>query len=125
MKKLQLPTLILLLCLSMQGLADSIDGAWKHPDENVWIEVNVEDDVGRVIRNDKAPERAGFDLLRGLTVAKDEAEVWKGQVYAKRAEEYKDATLSLPGPDVLRLTVKVGFITRKIDWERAPTPVPH
>ena len=41
-----------------------------------------------------------------------------GEVYAARLGEYKDATLTLEGDDLLRFKVKVGFMSRTVLWRR-------
>ena len=46
------------------------------------------------------------------------AGVWRGQVYAERLGEYRDAQFILPQPDELQIKVKVGLIRRTLEWVR-------
>lgn len=43
---------------------------------------------------------------------------WRGQVYAERFEQYKDAKISLPEADLMRIEVKVGIMSRTVNWKR-------
>ncbi len=100
--------------------AGDIAGFWKHAEEPGWIEICVEDGVGtgKVVRNDAYPERVGREILKGLAVDESDEALWRGQVYAERLGEYKDAEIRLEDPDQLRMKVKVGFISRTVDWVR-------
>ena len=100
--------------------ADGIAGVWKHVEEPGWIEIRVVDGVanGTVLRNDKFPERVGRQILKDAVDTSGEG-VWNGQVYAECMGEYKDAEISLIEPDRLRFKVKVGFISRSLEWQRA------
>lgn len=73
---------------------------------------------GKLVRNEEHPERVGREILKDLAADKSEAGVWRGQVYAERLGEYKDAEVSLPEPDSLEMKVKVGFMSRTVSWVR-------
>jgi len=102
------------------ALAGEIAGIWKHSEEPGWMEIRVEDGVasGKVVRNDAHPERVGREILKGLARDKSADGMWRGQVYAERLGEYKDAEVSLPEPDALQIKVKVGFMSRTVNWVR-------
>ena len=100
------------------ALAGDISGFWKHPDEPAWIEISLEQGNGKVIRNDKFPERAGREIVKDLKADGSEENVWIGQVYAEKLGEYKKAEISLPAADRMEFKVKVGFISRTIEWVR-------
>ena len=102
------------------ALAGNIAGIWKHSEEAGWIEIRVVDGVAsaKVVRNEEHPERVGREILKDLAADKSEAGLWRGQVYAERLGEYKDAEVSLPEPDSLEMKVKVGFISRTVSWVR-------
>jgi uncharacterized protein (DUF2147 family) len=101
-------------------LAGEITGIWKHSEEPGWMEIRLEDGVasGKVIRNEAHPERVGRELLKGLTADESAKGTWRGQVYAERLGEYKDAEVSLPESDALQIKVKVGFMSRTVNWVR-------
>ena len=99
--------------------AESISGFWKHAEEPGWIEIRLDQGKGTVVRNDKFPERVGREILKDLKAEDPEKGPWRGQVYAERLGEYKDAEVSLPEPDRMNIKVKVGFISRTVEWIRA------
>jgi hypothetical protein len=112
-------TLVAALSAPLASAAD-IAGIWKHSEEPAWIEIRVEEGVGaaKVVRNEVYPERVGREILKDLTADEHEEALWRGQVYAERLGEYKDAEVSLPEPDRMRFTVKVGFMSRSVNWVR-------
>jgi uncharacterized protein (DUF2147 family) len=112
-------TLVATLSTPLASAGDIV-GFWKHAEEPGWIEIRMEDGVGsgKVVRNDTYPERVGREILKGLMVDESDEALWRGQVYAERLGEYKDAEIHLEDPDQLRMKVKVGFISRTVDWVR-------
>jgi len=98
--------------------AESIDGSWQHADEPAWITITLDQGTGVVVRNDKYPERVGRELLKDLQADDTQADVWRGQVYVERFGEYKDAQITLNAQDQMQITVKVGFISRTVEWTR-------
>lgn len=112
-------TLVAALSVPLATAAD-ITGSWKHSEEPGWIEIQMEEGVGigTVVRNDIYPERVGRKILKDLTADEHEESLWRGQVYAERLGEYKDAEIRLAKPDALEMKVKVGFISRTVNWVR-------
>ena len=110
--------LIAALLASPQVIAQDIAGFWKHADEPGWIEISLEKGKGTVVRNDKFPERVGREILKDLVTEDLEQGLWRGQIYAERLGEYKDAEISLPEPDRMKFKVKVGFMSRSVEWQR-------
>lgn len=102
------------------AMAEDLAGFWKHADEPGWIEITVEEEVGRavVVRNDVYPERVGRQILKDLRADDKHDGLWRGQVYADRLGEYKDAEISSREPGQMEIKVKVGFISRTVDWVR-------
>jgi len=98
--------------------AGDISGFWKHSGEPGWIEIRLEDGKGTVVRNDKFPERVGREIVKDLEADESKENLWHGQVYAERLGEYKDARISLPEPDRMQFKVKVGFMSRTVEWVR-------
>ena len=100
------------------AFAGDINGFWKHPDAPAWIEISLEEGKGTVVRNDKFPERVGREFIKDLRADDSEENLWRGQVYAEKLGEYKKAEISLPEPGRMEFKVKVGFISRTIEWVR-------
>jgi hypothetical protein len=121
MALLQRMTLLITFALFAPGLlADGLAGMWKNAEQPAWIEIEVSEGqgTGTVRRNDNKPEAVGRVLLKGV-VAQEGSAGWVGQIYAEKLGEYKDATITLPEPDQMQIVVKVGFMSRTVNWARA------
>ena len=112
-------TLIAVLVAPLATAGD-IAGFWRHAEEPGWIEIQVEEGVGtgKVVRNDVYPERVGRELLKGLSMDESGEGLWSGQVFVERLGEYKDVKVSSDKADQLQFKVKVGFISRTVNWIR-------
>ena len=108
---------VAVLLFAQQAAADDINGVWKHADEPGWIEIQLERGSGTVERNDKFPERVGREILKDLATG-SEAQTWSGLIYVEKMGEYKNADIILASPDRMKITVKVGFMSRTIGWQR-------
>ena len=73
---------------------------------------------GKVLRNDNKPDAVGAVFLRDVKSAGEAGSLWKGQVYAAALGEFKDAEISLPTGDTMKIKVKVGFMSRSVTWSR-------
>ncbi len=100
------------------ALASDINGFWKHPKEPAWIEISLTDGTGTVVRNDKFPELVGREIIKSLEADTSEDSLWRGQIYVERIGEHKAAEISLPEPNRMEFTVKVGFMSRSVEWIR-------
>lgn len=107
--------------LAPWSFADDIAGFWKHADEPGWIEINLEEGRGTVVRNDRFPERVGREIVKDLKADDSKENLWLGQVYAEKLGEYKNAEISLQEPGRMEFKVKVGFMSRTIEWVRVDT----
>ena len=112
-----------MVALSLFGtsvLAADLAGTWKHDEQPVWVEVSKEGEVasGTVLRNDNKPDAVGAVFLRDVKSAGEKGSLWKGQVYAAALGEFKDAEISLPTGDTMKIKVKVGFMSRSVTWSR-------
>ena len=110
-------TLAVLFAMPLAS-AEDINGFWKHTDQPGWIEIRLEEGKGTVVRNDKYPERVGRKIVKDLKADDAERNLWRGQVYAEKLGEYKNAEISLPEPDRMEFKVKIGFMSRTIEWVR-------
>ena len=99
-------------------VAEDISGFWKHPEAPAWIEISLEEGKGTVMRNDKFPERVGREVVKDLKADDSEENLWRGEIYVERMGEYKQAEISLPEPGRMEFKVKVGFMSRTIEWMR-------
>jgi len=119
MRNVVLVTLGWLLCSPLY--AADLAGVWKNDEMPAWIEIQFENDTGTgtVRRNDEKPEAVGRELLKDVVADGDSADSWRGQIFAARLGEYKDAEISLPQPDKMEVKVKVGFMSKTVIWTRA------
>ena len=99
--------------------AADLAGIWQSEDQPAWIEVAFADGSGTGIvrRNDNKPEAVGREFLQGITLSEDTGS-WQAQIYAERFKEYKDAVITLPEPDRMKIVVKVGFMSKTVYWTR-------
>ena len=106
------------LMISSLCSAEGISGFWQHPKDPVWIEVISTEGHGLAVRNDNDPSSIGFAVLKEVTVGDQEGR-WTGQVFVPQLGGYKRVELSLPTADTLKMKVKIGFLTRSLEWTRA------
>ncbi|MBT6181883.1 MAG: DUF2147 domain-containing protein [Halieaceae bacterium] len=97
--------------------AEGISGFWQHPKDPVWIEVTSAAGNGLAVRNDNDPSSIGFAVLKEVTVGEQKGR-WTGQVFVPQLGSYKRVELSLPTADTLKMKVKIGFLTRSLEWAR-------
>jgi len=116
--------IVALLFVATMARADAdISGFWQHEKEPVWIEMRPDSADAVVVRNDNRPDRVGFHVVTDLA-ATDEPNIWTAQVYAAQLQEYRNARVTLEGADLMAFTVKVGFISRTVEWRRvAEVPI--
>lgn len=117
---IRIPLALLALLLAPIVMAEGIAGFWKHAEGPVWIEITTDEEVGKgvVLRNDAYPERVGREMLKDLRTDDKQDGLWRGQVYAEKRGDYHESEISLPGADQMQIKVKVGFMSRTIDWVR-------
>ena len=106
-----------LLLVSSLCSAEGISGFWQHPKDPVWIEVTSTAGNGLAVRNDNDPSSIGFAVLKEVTVGEQKGR-WTGQVFVPQLGSYKRVELSLPNADTLKMKVKIGFLTRSLEWTR-------
>ena len=106
-----------LLLVSSLCSAEGISGFWQHPKDPVWIEVTSTAGNGLAVRNDNDPSSIGFAVLKEVTVGEQKGR-WTGQVFVPQLGSYKRVELSLPTADTLKMKVKIGFLTRSLEWTR-------
>ena len=103
------------------AFAADLSGVWKNDELPAWMEIQFDSDTGTgtVRRNDEKPEAVGRVLLKDVVADGSAADSWRGQIFAARLGEYKDAEISLPQPDKMEIKVKVGFMSKTVTWTRA------
>ncbi|MFK8021520.1 MAG: hypothetical protein AB8B86_17290 [Pseudomonadales bacterium] len=107
------------------AFSGDISGIWKHANSPAWIEIKLEEGNGVVARNDKFPDRVGRKILKDLQADKPRQDVWHGLIFAEKLGEYKKAKVSLSDPDRMLVKVKVGFMSRTVEWlrvDKIPAP---
>lgn len=117
-KLVKIVVFLLVANSSFAVFASELEGIWKLQDEPVWIEFTTADDnkVATVKRNDNNHNAVGATFLKGLSEASDGA--WNGQIYVQRFKEFKDAEIQFPSQQEMAVKVKVGFMSRTVNWEK-------
>ena len=104
--------------------ASDLNGFWQHPKDPVWLEVNEAIGTGIAVRNDDDPSSVGFAVLKGVVTGPKE-EQWSGRVYVPQLGDYKRVIVTLPSANTLKMKVKIGFISRSVEWTKvASVPQP-
>ena len=104
--------------------ASDLNGFWQHPKNPVWLEVNEAMGTGVAIRNDDDPGSVGFAVLKEVMTG-PKGEQWSGQVYVPQLGDYKRVIVTLPNANTLKMKVKIGFISRSVEWTKvASIPQP-
>ena len=104
--------------------ASDLNGFWQHPKEPVWLQVNEAMGTGIAVRSDDDPSSVGFAVLKGVVTGPKE-EQWSGQVYVPQLGDYKRVIVTLPNANTLKMKVKIGFISRSVEWTKvASVPQP-
>ena len=104
--------------------ASDLSGFWQHPKDPVWLDVNEALGTGIAVRNDNDPSSVGFAVLKEV-VADPKSGQWSGQVYVPQLGDYKQVTVTLPDENTLKMKVKIGFISRSVEWAKvASVPQP-
>jgi len=101
--------------------ASDIAGLWKNSNNPVWMEIAVSDDGfanGTIIRNEHNPDAVNRVILKALVADRAVDDLWRGQVFAPRLGEFRDAEVRVANDQRLEITVKVGFISRTVAWTR-------
>lgn len=105
-----------LVVFSQATVADSLDGLWSLTDKPVYM--SIQSPVGLVAYSQKDPDAVGKTLLRNL-VADDRPNTWQGEIYVRQLKRFEDAQISLISVDSMKITVKLGFISKTLYWERS------
>ena len=101
-------------------LANDLTGFWKADEQPAWIEIQTVDGTatGIVRRNDVNNDAVGRVLLKDVIPNDADAGVWRGQIYAARLGEYRDAEITLLDPSRMQIEVTVQFMSRAFVWQR-------
>ena len=114
---LRLVVVVFLVFVSNLCAASDLSGFWQHPQDPVWLDVSEALGTGLAIRNDDDPSSVGFAVLREVVVGGKPGQ-WTGQVYVPQLGDYKPVVMTLPNANTLKMKVKIGFITRTLEWTK-------
>lgn len=117
--------LVMLPCsLFAAGDGNPLVGFWQHESEPVVIEFLLENDLaqGLVASHTKKPEVVGESLFRDIRYD-DSNKLWTGRIYVLQLGSEKDVNITLTSDDQFVMTVKIGFFTKTVIWNKVSTPV--
>ena len=94
-----------------------IEGIWDSGTENTKVEISQNNGewVGKIISSDNEKAMIGKVILKNL---KKQNEIWKGELYSPRKNEWFDAVLKVEGSQLL-VTVKSGLMSKTVEWKKA------
>ena len=117
---IRIPMALVALLMAPVVMAEGIAGFWKHAEGPVWLEITLDDKIGKgvVLRNDAFPERVGREMLKDLRADDKQEGLWRGQIFAEKRGTYNESEITLPTADTMQVKVKVGFASRTVDWVR-------
>jgi hypothetical protein len=101
--------------------ANDIAGLWKNDNDPIWMEIFWAEDAvatGTVSRNERNSDAVGQVLLKALVRDPAEDMLWRGQVFAARLGEFRDAEVRLLDGRHLEITMKLGFMSRTVGWTK-------
>ena len=97
--------------------ASDLSGFWQHPKDPVWLDINESLGTGIAVRNDDDSSSVGFAVLKEVVAGPKQGQ-WSGQVYVPQLGAYKQVTVTLPDANTLKMQVKIGFISRSVEWTK-------
>ena len=100
------------------AVSGDISGFWKHVKAPVWIDIQLEEGSGTVVRNDKFPDRVGRNILKDLQADKSKQDEWHSLIYVEKLGDYKDVEIALPEANQMLFKGRIGFISRTVEWVR-------
>ncbi len=112
---------MLVLLSASSGAADleqDLLGHWQHQDLPVIVEMksNQTHMDGIVVSNSDKPDSVGKRVFRDIeSIGAGE---WQGKIYVLKLESEKDVSIVLLSADQFEITVKVGFFSKKVKWNR-------
>jgi hypothetical protein len=104
---------------SPPAAADAILGRWKHPDEDIVVELIKSGAryIGKVVRWTDQPRRVGTELLRGVTFDREHAE-WRGELFAVRRKRFVPMKARIDARGALLMTAGSRLFTKDLIWMR-------
>jgi len=118
MKMIKSVLFIFALLSSSLALSADISGTWKHAKKPIWIEIRLTQGDGKVVRNDKFPERVGKTFIKEIKADKSKQGIWHGIAYIRKLEDYKNVEISLSDTGEMQVTGTIGFFSRTVEWIR-------
>ncbi len=102
------------------ALANDLSGFWKIDNQPAWVEVQMQEGsaIGVVRRHDENANAVGRTLLKNVSLEEGGSGKWRGQIFAARLGEFRDADITLLDPSRMQIEVKVGFMSRTVIWQR-------
>lgn len=112
--------LILLMALySITNYAQSqsdITGEWDVGKQNTLVKIQQQNGVyyGKIKTSDNPKVKIGKLMVKDLKQTRGK---WRGKIYAPKRKEWYDAEFT-PKENSLEITIKVGFMSKTINWKR-------
>ncbi|MGI9288221.1 MAG: hypothetical protein ACR2P1_22745 [Pseudomonadales bacterium] len=121
---------LLIVCLFCVNIAvadidaNRLLGYWQAEGKPAIVEITKPESdiyIGTVVQNAAVPKAVGKQVFKDLRY--DAAtQQWNGLFYIIPRDKDAKANVSSTGKDSFQMKVKVGFISRTVDWRRVDFP---
>jgi uncharacterized protein (DUF2147 family) len=110
---------VLMALFSITNYAQSpsdVDGEYTLGERNTVVKIEKQNEVysGKIISSDNPKAKIGKLIIKDLKLKKGK---WRGKIYAPKRKEWYDAEFT-PKENSLEITIKVGFMSKTINWKR-------
>ena len=94
-------------------------GVWKHAEDLLWVQLSFNETSvnGVITQNDDDDTSVGKTLVDKVVYDSDER-LWSGLIYVPQLKRMHPMTLRLIDHQRFKITVKVGFIKRSVEFLR-------
>jgi len=95
---------------------NDLTGTWNTGEENTIVKIFEKEGkyFGEIVSSDNSKVKIGKQIIKNLELDDDE---WEGELFSAKKQEWYDAEFK-PGADKMGITVKVGFFSKTVEWER-------
>lgn len=116
MKKITFLLIFTILSSTYIVAQTPIDGVWNTGKDNTKINITEENSIwtGKTLSSDNENAKIGTVMLKDL---EKKGKTWHGKLFFAKKNVWYNVKIQ-PNGDQLELTIKVGFISKTITWER-------
>lgn len=116
MKKITFLLIFTILSSTYMVAQTSIEGVWNTGKDNTKINIAEENSIwtGKTLSSDNEKVIAGKVMLKDL---EKKGKIWQGKLFFPKKKAWYNVKIKA-NEEQLELTIKVGFMSKTIFWER-------